>query len=80
VPPKTLYHSPPQQDRGKENKVRKLVGQYKGSLIKQKQRPHVEAKENMRFIFHSPSAGDARSLPWKHGFSMHSSCSGTQML
>ena len=66
VPTKPLYHSPPQQDKGEENNMEKnLMGQDKGSLIKQKQRLCVEAKENKRFILYFPSAGDVQPLPGK---------------
>ena len=65
--------------RGWENKMEKnLVGEDKGSLIKQKQRPRVEAKENRRFILSFPSAGDVQPLPGKQGFSTRSGCSGRQ--
>jgi len=37
---------------------KRLMSQDKGSLIKQKQRPCVVAKENKRFILYFPSAGN----------------------
>lgn len=41
------------------------MGQDKGSLIKQKQRPCTKVKENKRLIPYFPSAGDVQSLPGK---------------
>ena len=51
------------------------MGQAKGSLIKQKQSLHAEAKEG-RFILYFLLAGDVQPLPGKQGFSTHSSCFG----
>ena len=68
VPTKLLYHCPPQQDsRGENKRGKKLVGQDKDSLIKQKQRLRVEEKENKRFILYFPSAGDVQPLLGKQG-------------
>jgi len=64
VPTKTLYHSPAQRDREEEEiRWKKLMGQDKGSLIKQKQRPRLEVKENKRFILCFLSAGHVQPLP-----------------
>jgi len=54
------------------------VGQDKGSLIKQKQWPCMEAKENEIFILYFPSAGDIQPLPGQQGFNTCSDCSGRQ--
>lgn len=43
----------------------------KGSLIKQKQRPDSEAKENKIFILYFPSTGDVKPLPDEQSFSMY---------
>ena len=71
---------PSSAGQGEEKTRRKktLVGQEKGSSIKQKQRPHTEAKENKRLILYFPSAGDVQPPPGKQGFSTHSGCSGRQ--
>jgi len=60
--------------------MEKAHGQDEGSLIKQKQRPCAEAKENKRFILYFPSAGDVHPLPRKKGFSAHIICSKRQTL
>jgi len=44
---------------------KKLMGQDKGSLIKQKQRLSAEAKENKKFVLYFPSAGTVQ--PWEVG-------------
>lgn len=51
----------------------------KGSLIKQKQRPDREAKENKIFIIFFPSTGGVKPFPEKQSFSMCSSHSRKQM-
>lgn len=46
------------------------MGQDTGSLIKQKQRLHVEVKANKRIILYFSSAGDVQPLPRKLALSM----------
>jgi len=57
------------QGRRKKDE-KELVGQEKGSSVKQKQRPLMEAKENKRFILYFSSSGHAQPLSRKYGFSM----------
>lgn len=74
-PSKPLYQFSAGLEGG--NKVGKiLMGQEKGSLIKQKQRLSAEAKENKRFVVYIP-AGNTQTLPGKEGFTMHSGCSAS---
>lgn len=60
--------------KGEKTRWKKLVGQDKGSLIKQKQRPLAEAKENKIFIFtlYLSPAGNLQPLLRKLGFSTRS--------
>lgn len=46
-----------------------LMGQDKGSLMKQKQMPCMEAKENKRFVLYFPSLSNVQQLPGKQDFS-----------
>jgi len=66
MPTKQFYHSPSQQDSGARKEDGKtLLDQDKGSLIKLKERPCLEAKENRTFILYFSSAGNVQPLPGK---------------
>lgn len=69
-----LYSFPTQQDEEGENKVKKPCV----SLMKQKQRPRMEAKENKICIHYVPSADDVHHFLGSRTSVCVSDCSGRQ--